>query len=417
MSQISNLVAMIANSFPMFNALGRTGRAILSWWVGELAAAIPLRIRHWWRGANCVALLTLDDSQITFSQPTENGIKEILSISLVNDAHQVLTADVRSRLTKAIGKPPLLLATIQENQVLQKKLLLPTVLLENLRQTLTFELDRYTPFRPDQAYFDYRLPAPLTPTGHVQVELAVASRAVVDQYAAKLAALGVNIHGIVIKDDFKSLDNHYRNLLPVATIRDTVSGRSKLRIAFALFSIVLVTALLAIPAWQKRSAAIALIGPVAEAKVIALETDAFRDKLEMLVEEHNFLHNKKWDSHSTVKMLDELTKLLPDDTFVIQLDFTGKAIQIVGETASSASLVENIEGSPFFKDVAFISSLTKIQGSAYDRFQIGATFEGATRPVPTQASGAKESPLPSVSTTVVTPPALRSTGTESTGVQ
>lgn len=408
---------MIANSFPTVNALRRTGRAFLNWWVRELAAAIPSRIRHWWRGASYIALLTLDDSHITISQPTENGIKEILSISLVNDGHQMLTADVRGRLAKAVGKAPLLLATVQENQVLEKKLLLPTVLLENLRQTLAFELDRYTPFRPDQAYFDYRLTAPLTSTGQVQVELAVVSRAIVDQYMVKLTALGFSIHGVVLKDDFKNLDDRYRNLLPVATSRDTkVSGRSKLRIAFGMLSIVLVTALLAIPAWQKRSAAIALIGPVAEAKIVAQETDAFRDRLETLVEEHNFLPNKKWDSHSTARMLDELTRLLPDDTFVIQLDFTGKAVQIVGETASSANLVESIEGSPFFKDVAFISSLTKIQGSAYDRFQIGATLEGAKRPAPSQTSGAKESPLVSAST-VITQPTLKPADKESTGVR
>ena len=104
------------------------------------------------------------------------------------------------------------------------------------------------------------------------------------------------------------------------------------------------------------------------------------------------LPNKKWDSHSATRTLEELTKLLPDDTFVMQLDFDGKTVQVLGETASSSSMVETIEGSPLFKDVAFKSPLTKIQGSPFDRFQIGAALDGAIRPKPEPAKGESASP-------------------------
>jgi hypothetical protein len=45
-----------------------------------------------------------------------------------------------------------------------------------------------------------------------------------------------------------------------------------------------------------------------------------------------------------------------------------------------------------FKDVAFKSPLTKIQGTQFDRFHIGATLEGAARPKPEPASGTAAAP-------------------------
>jgi hypothetical protein len=81
-------------------------------------------------------------------------------------------------------------------------------------------------------------------------------------------------------------------------------------------------------------------------------------------------------------MIEELTKLLPDDTFVMQFDFDGKTVQIIGETASSTGLVETIERSSLFKDVAFKSPLTKIQGSAFDRFHLGANIEASAPAIP-----------------------------------
>ncbi len=149
---------------------------------------------------------------------------------------------------------------------------------------------------------------------------------------------------------------------------------------FASIGACLLVALLVIPIWQKRAAAIELLTPLAQAKAAAQETDALREKLGKLTEEASFLPAQKWDSPSTTQMLEELTKLLPDDTFVIQLEFNGKTVQIMGETGSAASMVETLEASPLFKDVAFKSPLTKIQGSQFDRFQIGATPEVAMQP-------------------------------------
>ncbi|HLA38633.1 MAG TPA: PilN domain-containing protein, partial [Candidatus Glassbacteria bacterium] len=142
----------------------------------------------------------------------------------------------------------------------------------------------------------------------------------------------------------------------------------------------LLVVLLMVPPWQKRAAATSRLDPLARAKAASHEADALRDRLGKLVKQDNFLHDKKWNTPSTVQVLEELSKILPDDTFVRQLIFDGKTVQIQGETASSTRLIEILEASALFKDVSFKSQLTKIQGTPYDLFHLSATLKAPAKP-------------------------------------
>ena len=379
-------------SSPALIALRRGGQRFFAWWLGELATVVPAKVRRWWRGTSGIALLSLDGARAVFSRPTDKGLEETFSVEMGDHGLSLPAAAIRQRLAKVVGQGYRLLFALPASQALERTLTLPAALAENLRQTLSFELDRYTPFRPEQAYFDYRLGEPSSGAGTLRVELAVVPKAVVEQHLARVAALGLEVGGVVLPEDFKNPHSRYRNFLPAASIPYVPSARFRQRLAFGMLAVVLLVAVLAVPIWQKRTAAIDLLAPVAQAKAAAQEADALRDKLAKLVDEHDLLPNKKWDSHSATRTLEELTKLLPDDTFVMQFDFDGKTVQVLGETASSSSMVETIEGSPLFKDVAFKSPLTKIQGSPFDRFQIGAALDGAIRPKPEPAKGESASP-------------------------
>ena len=408
------------------DALRHASRQFFAWWGRELAGWLPAGLRHWWSGSNGLVLLFFETSQLRFSQPTSAGLSELFSIGLTEQGTSQPTAIIRERLAKAIGSPYALLLVAPDKHVLQRQVSLPTVLAENLRQTLGFELDRYTPFAADSAYFDFVVSDHATEAnGLLQVDLAVVPKTSVDPIVSRLTSLGLLLDGLVLAEDFgNSRSGHnvantgqknglksagldaaensaqagrYRNLLPNANTKREPSQRYKLRRWLFLLATLLLLAALIVPIWQKRATAVSLLLPVAKARAAAQETDALRDKLTKLVEIHDLLPNKKWDSYLATRVLDELTRLLPDDTYVMQLDFDGKSVQIIGETGSAGKLVEVLEASPWFKDVSFKSPLTKIQGSAIDRFQIGANLEGSNR---AQQPGM---PNPVVETSVATP--------------
>jgi general secretion pathway protein L len=363
-------------------ALSRTLSRFFAWWSGELAALVPARIRLWWRESDRIVMLSFDGARAVFARPAGVRSEEIHALTLGTADASLHRAETNRRLLQAAGRNFQLLLCLPPEQVLQRTLTLPLAVEENLRQTLAFELDRYTPFRPEQVYFAFRVVERDAGQRRLSVELAAVPKPAVDQGVTRAAALGLTVDGAVLADELLQLGGDCRNFLPAAAKRRKSSARLWARAGMAALSAVLLAVLLAIPPWQTRAAAISLLDPLARAKTEAQETDALRERLRKLVEEHNYLHDKKWDAPSTVLVLEELSKLLPDNTFVIQFDLQGNTVQIQGETTASTNLVETLEKSRLFKEVTIRSLLTKVQGSANDHFHISATLREKAKPMP-----------------------------------
>lgn len=386
----------VQSSSSLMPTLSRALSRFFAWWRGELAALVPAGLRAWWRESDRLVMLSFDGTRAVFDRPAGGHREEIHAVELGTADPSLHRTETNRRLLQAAGRDFRLLLCLPPEQVLRRTVTLPLAVEENLRQTLAFELDRYTPFRPEQVYFDFRVIERDTGQKRLSLELAAVPKSVVDQGVARAAALGVTVDGAVLADEVLQQGGAYRNFLPAAAHERKPSPRLLWRAGMAAVSVVLLAAFLAVPIWQKRAAAISLLAPLAQAKAAAQETDALRDRLGKLVQEHNFLHDRKWDTHSTLQVLEEMSKLLPDDTFVMQFDFDGKTVQIQGETASSTSLIGILEASPLFKDVSFKSQLTKLQGTPNDRFHISATLEAAAKPKPptatTEVAGAAPAP-------------------------
>lgn len=367
-------------------AVMRALSRFFTWWYGELIPLVPVGLRQWWRESDRIVMLFFDGTRAVFERPVGTLREVIYTVELGTADPSLYRVEISERLLQVAGRNFRLLLCLPPEQVLQRTLTLPLAVEENLRQALTFELDRYTPFRPEQVYFDFRVVQRDVGQKRLSVELAAVPKSAVDQGVARAAALGLAVDGAVLADELVQHAGDCRNFLPAAAKRRKPSARLWWRAGMAALSGVLLVVLLAIPLWQKRNASISLLDPLAQAKAGSRDTDALRDRLRKLVEEHNFLPNKKWESYSTLQVLEELSKLLPDDTFVMQFDFDGKTVQLQGDTGSSTSLLEILEVSPLFKDVGFKSQLTKLQGTPYDRFHIGATLEAAPKPAPPAAA-------------------------------
>ena len=371
-------------------ALARALSRFFAWWGGELAALEPARLRLWWRESDCIVMLSIDGTRAVFARAAGGRSEEIHAVTLGTADASLHRAETSRRLLQAAGRNFQLLLCLPPEQVLQRTLTLPLAVEENLRQTLAFELDRYTPFRPEQVYFAFRVVGRDAGQKRLSVELAAAPKSAVDQGVAKAAALGLTVDGAVLADELLQRGGDCRNFLPTAAKRRKSSARLWWRGGMAVMSAVLLAVLLAIPPWKTRAAAISLLDPLAKARAESQETDALRERLRKLVEEHNYLHDKKWDTPSTVLVLAELSKLLPDNTFVLQFDFEGNTVQIQGETTASTKLVETLETSPLFKDVSIKTLLTKVQGSANDHFHISAALKAAAKPTPPAAAEGAE---------------------------
>ena len=373
-------------------ALSRALSRFFAWWGGELAALLPPSLRLWWREADRIVLLSFDDGRARFERVAAGRREEIHAVDTDTPQTPGNRGEIAARLRQLAGKRFRLMLCLPPEQVLRRIVVLPLAVEQNLRQSLSFELDRYTPFRPEQAYFDFLVTARDAAQNRLTVDLAAVPKPAVDDGVARALALGLSADGAVLAEELLRQGGDCRNFLPANTLRRATGTTAWRRLGAAGLAAALLGVFLAVPIWQKRAAAISLLAPLAEAKAAAQETDAARDRLRKLVEEHNFLHDRKWNLPSTLLVLQELSKLLPDDTYVMQLEMDGASVQIQGDTGSATSLVETLEASPVFKDVGFKSQLTKLQGTPYDRFHLSATYEAAAKPVRPAAAPAGEAP-------------------------
>jgi general secretion pathway protein L len=84
------------------------------------------------------------------------------------------------------------------------------------------------------------------------------------------------------------------------------------------------------------------------------------------------LERRKQTTPSNVIVLDALSQILPDHTYVTELRIEGDKLQIVGVTRDAAALIGLIEQSPHFSHAAFYAPTTRTPGDPGERFHVEA---------------------------------------------
>ena len=87
------------------------------------------------------------------------------------------------------------------------------------------------------------------------------------------------------------------------------------------------------------------------------------------------LERRKYEIPSSAIMLEALSQVLPDHTYVTELHLAGSKLQIVGITHDAPSLIALIEQSPHFTRATFYAPTTRSPSDPGERFHIEARVE------------------------------------------
>jgi general secretion pathway protein L len=257
---------------------------------------------------------------------------------------------------------------VPPSQVLRKRVALPLAAKDNLRQVLAFELNRHTPFQADQAYFDYRLLDEDAKANRLDVQLTVAPRLAVDECLTLLRNWRRTPRAIVAADELAA-GGRYANLLPPELRPGIGAGRVWIYAAMTMLALALAIAAFAVPLWQKREVVLVLDRQVKQAKQRTEAIEILRRQLDAASGEYQFLLERKAKRPAVVEVLEEITNLLPDDTWLNQLEIKGGEAIISGATESSARLIRLLEKSDLLEEPSFRSPLVKGR-DAGERFQM-----------------------------------------------
>lgn len=109
-----------------------------------------------------------------------------------------------------------------------------------------------------------------------------------------------------------------------------------------------------------------------QAKVLASEAEAVqkvKQEIAALESRIKFLEDFRAKRGAVILLLKELTERIPKSAWISNMNLSEKGVEIEGYADSASELIPLLDKSPMFKDVGFLSSITKAQGK--ERFRIG----------------------------------------------
>lgn len=199
----------------------------------------------------------------------------------------------------------------------------------------------------------------------MSIELRLAPKHEVERVLGATRRLGVAPARIELGSGAEGQDA--LNLLP-ALSGGTQQGR--LKRALIVLTLMLAVSAVAIPLQRQRATLAELDAEVAVAQAEAEESLAIRDRLDELTRRAQFLVADKIRPPLVVQVLHELTRLIPDQAYLVQFELRDQTVELHGFALAASNLIVLLEQAPLFKTPQFRSPVTQHRQSGAERFHI-----------------------------------------------
>lgn len=306
---------------------------------------------------------------------------------------------------------------------LRRQVTLPGAAADRLRDVLRFEIDRQTPFSADEVYFDAR-PLGRRGDGMIDAELVVVPRARLDAVLATLTpSLRATLAGVDLAlpngadsppasppigphaADPAAADapaeGAFASLAPVSALGVNLmpsAQRRHRRDPMAVWNLALAalaTVAIALGLWQilanRTAAADAYEAETEQRSAQAKKVAAERKQLIDLVEGLRFLQQTRSGRPTSVEVLADLTRRLPDSTYIERVTIEDRRLMVVGLSSEASRLVQRLQGSELWRSMTLTGALQPDPRTGKDRFTLTAELvvETPAERKPAKPNGAR----------------------------
>ncbi|GLH76057.1 hypothetical protein SSBR45G_09650 [Bradyrhizobium sp. SSBR45G] len=230
------------------------------------------------------------------------------------------------------------------------------------------QIGRFTPWTLDQALYGFSAPQPAA-GDRISLTLAATPRAMLQPLLAFADTVGAAKIVVLAEDD--SLGGAPIQIFKAALRSALAGGRDLGRVLkLGWISLAATAAVLMVAA--------TLIGGYLDGEIEDVQAQvtrlraALRPAISGASAADGLLARRKQTSPASVIVLDTLSKILPDGTYVTELHVENDRLQISGLTQDAPALIRLIEQSPQFSRATFFAPTTRSPGEAGERFHIEA---------------------------------------------
>lgn len=340
---------------------------LLDWWGRELLALVPESLRRAARPQRPALRLELTSGNIRICYQIDGQMEEIDNIDRRGDDREARdelshTGHAR-RLERYDPHRTRVIVAVAPELGLSKDVELPLAVEENLEQSLSYQIERETPFRRDDVYFGYRVLARDVREKKIRLSLHVVPREIVNEALQLLSAWELQPAGGPAGDG-QWLDLRFQ---PRVYHRN---GANRLHLVLAGLNGLLLVALIAVTFVRQTETLDALQTELAAARKQADKAADLRDRVREIDTEQSFLARQKKNHIPVVSILEELSSVIPDTTWLYQIEIKDSDLNIQGVSDSASSLITPIESSPLFHDTRLGASVAQEGDGNREHFRL-----------------------------------------------
>jgi len=341
------------------------------WWFGELANFVPRPLRHRLGrlGRRGSLVLALGAAEVALTHEQGGRVRRLAVVDPASGGARQELAAALGRGALSWRKPPVCLR-LPADAALRNMITLPLAAETNLREVVSYELDRHTPFKAQDVHFAPRLVSRETSAQRLRVELTIMSRVAVDAALTAARGLGFKPDRVEIGggDPTKPSSALVLEDEKPATRR---FGRG-FNIALGAAVVILAALSVYLPFQTDEMRAARIESQLAEVKKKTAEVKRVTGEIAALREDGTFLVNRKRRAPNVSEILATITKVMPDETWLVEFQLSAAELQLAGFSASASNLIGFLEHTPIFRNTAFRSPVTQDPASQRERFHIAA---------------------------------------------
>lgn len=340
----------------------------VAWWRGLVAEAIPGQYRHKW---------SVEPVEIEIQHDEKAG----RTVALEDGVQVPVDAAYLGGMAAKWGMLAAVTVRVPLSSCFVRDIAIPRAAQSRAAEIVELDLERTTPFPRQEVLSGWFIPDDQPDPSNLNVRQVVLKRNRLADLLERIATAGLPVKSVQpVATDGTVLPV---NLLTPAESKPAPASRLTARLAVAVVAIagLLLTA-------GTISKIINLEAALADAEEqvqkATSETQAIRKKMTDARAESALIRmprTRKLGTVPIVAIIEELTQILPQGTWLTDLRIEDINGQIDGHSTNASELITLLARSPLFSNVTFASPVTRDQQRNIERFQIRFQVAGRAAPV------------------------------------
>jgi len=229
-------------------------------------------------------------------------------------------------------------------------------------------MDRETPFKAEEIYWNHRIERADRQNGRLSVRLVLLPKANLAPLLTALGQSGIQPRRAEIADGPDA--GAYLPLEGDGGRAHYASNR--LVWSAAACSAVLGLAVVVVPFIRQQIALASLDRQIAVGRTAAAEAEDLRQEINRLASSADFIESERDKAGRPLMVLVAATRVLPDDTYLTEMELQKQKVTLTGRSAAAARLIGPLAADGTFRNPGFAAPVTRVEALHTELFTINA---------------------------------------------